>query len=67
MRTKELYYDNLERVTDQFPGQEMIPLKLAAEWLGIDQRALQRIKDTPAKRVGGRWYVTAVALARWMA
>lgn len=65
-REKELYRDNLERVIAKFPEREIIPLKDAADWLGIDQRALQRIKDTPAKRIGGRWYVVATALASWM-
>lgn len=66
MRDKEQFRDNLERIKEKF-SNEMIPLKEASEWLGIDQRAIQREKNTPARKIGGRWYVTQVSLARWMA
>jgi hypothetical protein len=67
MRTKEMYYDNLERVITRFPNQELIPVKDAAAFLGgISPRSLYEAKNTPCKRVGGRWYITAVALARWL-
>jgi hypothetical protein len=63
---KEDFRDNLQRVTEAFPAAELIPAKDAAGWLGISVRALYGVKSTPCKRVGGRYYVTAVALARWM-
>jgi hypothetical protein len=66
-REKEDFRDNLCRVTERFPDQELIPVKDAAAFLGgISPRRLYEVKNTPCKRVGGRWYITAVALARWL-
>lgn len=66
MRVKEDYYDNLQRITEKFGGVELIPIKQAAEYLGVGERLLKESRDFPLKKVGGRYYVTAVALARWM-
>lgn len=66
MRTKEDYYDNLERITKHFGDGELIPLRKAADFLGRDVRCLQNDRDFPVKKVGRCYYVTAVALARWM-
>lgn len=65
MRDKENFRYNLERVREHFE-KEMIPLKEASEWLGIDQRRIQREKPSPAKKVGGRWYISQLSLARWI-
>lgn len=64
---KELFRPQLERVLERFPQKELIPVKEAAEWLGISARRLYTAKGSPAKRVDGRYYVTTVALARWLA
>lgn len=66
MRVKEDYYDNLDRITKRFEGMELIPIKRAAEFLGIDDRRLKESKTFPIKKVCGRYFVSAVALARWM-
>ncbi len=66
MRVKEDYYDNLQRITDKFGGVELIPIKQAAEYLGVDERTLKGSRDFPLKRVGRRFYVASVALARWI-
>ncbi len=66
MRVKEDYYDNLKRITDKFGGMELIPIRQAAEYLGIDERTLKGSRDFPLKRVGRRFYVASVALARWI-
>lgn len=66
MRVKEDYYDNLDGIRKRFNDTELIPLRRAAEFLGVDYRCLQGSKDFPIKRIGGRYYITAVALARWM-
>ena len=62
---KEDFRANLERITDAFPRMELIPAKDAAAWLGIDYRAL--LRNGPLKKIGGRYYVTDVSLARWLA
>lgn len=64
-KEKENYRDNLERICERFKS-ELITLKEAAEFLGIDFRGLQTDKSFPIKKVGGRYYVTVVALARWL-
>ncbi len=66
MRVKEDYYDNLQRISDKFGGVELIPIKQAAEYLGVDERTLKGSRDFPLKRVGRRFYVASVALARWI-
>ena len=62
---KKDYRDNLERICEKFKG-ELITLREAAEFLGIDFRGLQTDKTFPVKKVGGRYYITVVALAKWL-
>ena len=64
-REKELYRDNLERVCERFKS-EMIPLKDAADFIGCDVRTLQSDRDFPVKKLGRKYYVSSVALARWL-
>lgn len=59
------FRDNLKRLDAKFPG-EIIPLKEAAEYLNIDPRLLRNGKACDIKRVGDRFYIPKVALARWM-
>lgn len=66
MRVKEDFYDNLKRITDKFGEVELISLKRVAEYLGIDVRRLKESRDFPLKKIGGRYYVASVALARWL-
>lgn len=66
MRTKDDYYENLERITKRFSDCEMIPIRRAAEFLGVDERYLKNDLSFPLKKVCGRYFVTSVALARWL-
>ena len=59
------FRDNLERIAARF-NAEMIPVREVADFLGIGLKNLNNDDTFPQKKVGGRWYVTAVALARWM-
>ena len=65
-REKELFRDNLERVTEIFGEAELIPIQEVGKFLGCCYRTLQNQKDFPAKKVGHRVYVAKVALARWL-
>ena len=65
-REKQDYHDNLNRVVMVFPNKEMIPLKDVAEWLGMNQRLLQKLNGFPVKKIQQRYYVTAVGLAKWL-
>lgn len=62
---KRDFRDNLSRIANRFQG-EMITVRDAADYLGITVKALNNDNTFPQKKVGGRWYVSAVALAKWM-
>lgn len=62
---KQDFRDNLVRITKKFTT-ELIRVKDVADFLGVDVKSLNNDKTFPQKKVGGRWYVSAVALARWM-
>lgn len=69
-REKETYREQLGRVLERFPNTELIPAKEAAEFVfgpGAKGRRLYELKQTPCKKVKSSWYVTPVALARWLA
>lgn len=59
---------NLNVIAKAFPNDPgaMIPLKAASEYLGISERTLKGLQDFPVKKIGGRYFVSRVALARWM-
>jgi len=63
---KPMYRDNLERVSSRFGDRELIPIKDVAEFLGVKADRLRESRDFPAKKFEGRYYVTQVALARWL-
>lgn len=65
-REKQDFHDNLNRVVMVFPNKEMIPLKDVAEWLGMNQRLLQKLNGFPVKKIQQRYYVPAVGLAKWL-
>ena len=55
-REKEDFRDNLCRVTERFPDQELIPVKDAAAFLGgISPRRLYEVRTRHANACG-RWY-----------
>lgn len=64
-REKSEFRDNLERISAHF-STELIPLKQAAAFCGIDPRILSCASNSPVKKICGRYYVTAVSLARWL-
>lgn len=65
-REKELFRDNLERVTEIFGEAELIPIQTVGKFLGCCHRTLQNQKGFPIKKVGKRIYVTKVGLAQWL-
>jgi hypothetical protein len=62
---KRDYRDNLERISKRFSG-ELISLSEVVGYLGCDKRTLMADKTFPSKKVGGRYFVTIVALAKWL-
>ena len=62
---KEDYRDNLGRIWERFQ-KECITVNEAVEYLGIGIKNLNNDKSFPKIKIGGRYYVTAVALAKWL-
>jgi hypothetical protein len=62
---KKDYRDNLERLSQKFSG-ELIPYLDACEYLGCTRKQMDKDKSFPKKKVGGRYYVAVVALAKWL-
>ncbi len=65
-REKELYRENLQRLDALFPGQELLPVRAAATYLGLDVRTVLKIKDIPKKKAGRCWLVPKTGLASWL-
>lgn len=60
-----VFEDNLRRLDEKFSG-EMIPLMDAARYLKIDARMLRSGKVCELKKIGNKFYVPKISLARWM-
>ena len=62
---KKDYRDNLERLGQRFTG-ELIPYLDALDYIGCTRKQIDHDKTFPKKKVAGRYYVTVVALAKWL-
>lgn len=68
-REKIDFRDNLERLSERFPGKELIPLKEVSEFLGCDARTLLSDESLPRRSFGQKrktYFVPIVGLARWL-
>lgn len=65
-RERESFRDQLQALQQRFEGQEVLTLAQSCELLGLDRDALLNDKDFPAKKVGKRYIIPIVPLARWM-
>ncbi len=61
-----IYEANLERIYAEFGRVALVPLLSAAVFVGADWRTLRDDKKFPTKKIGRRYYVGSVALARWL-
>ncbi len=66
MRDNTVYNTALERLEARFPHGNLIPVKDAADYLGVDQRTLTARKDFPI-RLGTKGVVAKERLAFWQA
>ena len=57
--------DQLVRLDAVF-GTELIPLKKATAYLGLNELSVKNDKYFPIKRIGGRYYVPKIELAKYM-
>ena len=67
MREREAFRDQLQSLREQFAGQEVLTLDQSSKLLGLDRAVLLGDKDFPAKKVGKKYIIPIVPLARWMA
>ena len=65
-REREDFRDQLQSLREQFVGQEVLTLDQSCELLGLDRDALIHDKTFPSKKVGKRYIIPIVPLARWM-
>ncbi len=65
-REKEQYRENLMALSEAFPGKELICLKDAARYIGMDPRTLLKIRDFPVEKAGRRYIVRTRRLASWL-
>jgi excisionase family DNA binding protein len=63
---KEGFRDQLERLTTRFEGREAITVDEVCELIGCHRDTLIRDKKFPKKKIGVRYVIPLVALARWM-
>ncbi len=65
-RERESFRDQLLVLQTKFPEQEVLTKDQACKLLGLDWDALVHNADFPAKKVGKRYIIPMVPLARWM-
>lgn len=65
-RERECFRDQLQVLQQKFEGQEVLTMDQSCQLLGLDRDALLHDKDFPAKKVGKRYIIPIVPLARWM-
>lgn len=65
-REKEGFREQLESLTTRFPGKEAIGLPECCAILCTHRDVLLSDKAFPAKKVGGKYLIPIIALARWL-
>lgn len=68
MREPDGYREQLERLTELFPGREVLTLPEVCKMMGCGRQTLLADRTFPAKQIGGKgkYYIPIVALARWL-
>lgn len=67
-REKGGYREQLEHLSERYPGQEFITMQEACKMFKCHRHKLLADKTFPAKQINGkgRYYIPIVGLARWM-
>ena len=65
-RERESFRDQLQSLQAKFPEQEVLTKDQACKLLGLDWDALVHNGGFPVKKVGKRYIIPIVPLARWM-
>ena len=66
-REREGFRDQLAALQQRFGDQEVLTKDQCCKLLGVDWDALRNDRDFPAKRVGRKYIIPVVQLARWLA
>lgn len=65
-RERESFRDQLQSLRERYGGQEVLTMDQSCALLGLDRDALIHDTTFPAKKVGKRYIIPIVPLARWM-
>lgn len=66
MREREGYRETLQFLKEQFPNKAAIGMSEASDLLGTHRQTLLSTKGFPFQKVGNKYLVPIVALARWL-
>ena len=68
MREPDGYREQLERLSERYPGVEVLTLPEVCKMLRRHRQTLLADKDFPARRQGGKgkYYISIVGLALWL-
>lgn len=65
-REHESFRDQLQALRERYDGQEVLTMGQSCALLGVDRDALIHDPGFPAKKVGKKYIIPIVPLARWM-
>ena len=65
-RERECFREQLLALQQRVEGAEVSSMDQSCKLLGVDRMALLSDRDFPAKKVGRKYIVPLVPLARWM-
>lgn len=57
-REKECFRDNLERISERFPGRELLTVQDVSQYTGMDRRTVKKLFEFTHN------YISVVNLAR---
>lgn len=68
MREPDGYREQLKRLTELFPGKEVLTIQEVCKMFHCNRRKLLADKTFPVKQINGqgKYYIPIVGLARWM-
>lgn len=65
-REHESFRDQLQALRERYDGQEVLTMDQSCALLGVDRDALIHDPGFPAKKVGKKYIIPIVPLARWL-
>ena len=65
-REKQDFRENLALLRELYPGKVTLTIQEACALIGRDRRTLLKDRAFPAQKIGGRYIVPLVGLARYL-